>query len=74
MKSDTAHLQRLSDEQVGARLAAYNPDGALERAPPLPQWSLRIGPWEFARALPPPIGDSVIDDARFARPPPNAPL
>ncbi len=31
MKSDTAHLQRLSDEQVNARLAAYNPDGLLER-------------------------------------------
>ena len=31
MKSDTAHLQRLTDEQVSARLAAYNPDGSLER-------------------------------------------
>ena len=31
MKSDTAHLQRLTDEQVDARLAAYNRDGALER-------------------------------------------
>jgi methyl-accepting chemotaxis protein len=31
MKSDTAHLQRLTDEQVSARLAAYNADGALER-------------------------------------------
>ncbi len=30
MKSDTAHLQRLTDEQVSARLAAYNPDGSLE--------------------------------------------
>jgi methyl-accepting chemotaxis protein len=31
MKSDTAHLQRLTDEQVSARLSAYNPDGSLER-------------------------------------------
>lgn len=31
MKSDTAHLQRLTDEQVSARLAAYNPDGLLEQ-------------------------------------------
>jgi methyl-accepting chemotaxis protein len=31
MKSDTAHLQRLTDEQVSARLAAYNADGSLER-------------------------------------------
>ncbi|WP_246449130.1 methyl-accepting chemotaxis protein [Sphingomonas sabuli] len=31
MKSDTAHLQRLSDDQVRARLEAYNPGGALER-------------------------------------------
>jgi len=31
MKSDTAHLQRLTDEQVAARLAAYNPDGSLDR-------------------------------------------
>ncbi|HEX2804447.1 MAG TPA: methyl-accepting chemotaxis protein [Sphingomicrobium sp.] len=31
MKSDTAHLQRLSDKQVSERLAAYNPDGSLER-------------------------------------------
>jgi methyl-accepting chemotaxis protein len=31
MKSDTAHLQRLTDEQVSARLGAYNPDGSLER-------------------------------------------
>jgi methyl-accepting chemotaxis protein len=31
MKSDTAHLQRLTDEQVSARLAAYNPDGSLDR-------------------------------------------
>jgi methyl-accepting chemotaxis protein len=30
MKSDTAHLQRLTDGQVSARLAAYNPDGSLE--------------------------------------------
>jgi methyl-accepting chemotaxis protein len=30
MKSDTAHLQRLTDEQVSARLAAYNADGSLE--------------------------------------------
>ena len=30
MKSDTAHLQRLTDEQVSARLAAYNPDGSLD--------------------------------------------
>jgi methyl-accepting chemotaxis protein len=30
MKSDTAHLQRLTDEQVSARLAAYNPGGLLE--------------------------------------------
>lgn len=31
MKSDTAHLQRLSDQQVSRRLNAYNPDGSLER-------------------------------------------
>jgi methyl-accepting chemotaxis protein len=31
MKSDTAHLQQLTDEQVGARLAAYNPGGSLDR-------------------------------------------
>jgi methyl-accepting chemotaxis protein len=31
MKSDTAHLQRLTDEQVNARLPAYNPAGSLER-------------------------------------------
>jgi methyl-accepting chemotaxis protein len=30
MKSDTAQLQRLTDEQVSARLAAYNPGGSLE--------------------------------------------
>ena len=30
MKSDTAHLQRLTDEQVSARLAAYNAGGSLE--------------------------------------------
>ena len=30
MKSDTAHLQRLTDEQVSARLAAYNANGSLE--------------------------------------------
>ena len=31
MKSGTGHLQRLTDEQVSARLAAYNPDGSLDR-------------------------------------------
>ncbi len=31
MKSDTARLQRLTDKQVSTRLAAYNPDGSLER-------------------------------------------
>jgi len=31
MKSDTAHLQRLTDQQVSARLAAYNPHGSLEK-------------------------------------------
>jgi methyl-accepting chemotaxis protein len=30
MKSDTAHLQRLTDDQVSARLAAYNGGGSLE--------------------------------------------
>jgi methyl-accepting chemotaxis protein len=30
MKSDTAHLQKLTDEQVSARLAAYNSDGSLQ--------------------------------------------
>jgi len=29
--SDTGQLQRLTDEQVSARLQAYNPDGSLER-------------------------------------------
>jgi methyl-accepting chemotaxis protein len=32
MKSDTAHLQRLTDEQVSARLAAYGDDGAFEQS------------------------------------------
>ena len=31
MSGDTSGLQRLSDEQVQARLQAYNPDGSLER-------------------------------------------
>ncbi|MGI8704431.1 MAG: methyl-accepting chemotaxis protein [Sphingomicrobium sp.] len=31
MTSDTAHLQRLSDEQVSTRLNAYNPEGSLDR-------------------------------------------
>ncbi len=31
MKSETAHLQRLTDEQVSARLAAYNRTGSLDR-------------------------------------------
>ena len=31
MGGDTGQLQRLTDEQVSARLAAYNPDGSLER-------------------------------------------
>lgn len=31
MKSETANLQRLTDQQVSARLAAYNPEGSLER-------------------------------------------
>ena len=31
MSGDTGQLQRLSDEQVNARLAAYNAGGALER-------------------------------------------
>ncbi|MES2120344.1 MAG: methyl-accepting chemotaxis protein [Pseudomonadota bacterium] len=31
MSAETGQLQRLSDEQVNARLAAYNPGGALER-------------------------------------------
>ena len=31
MSADTAQLQRLTDEQVGARLASYNPGGSLER-------------------------------------------
>ncbi|MEO7277014.1 MAG: methyl-accepting chemotaxis protein [Sphingomicrobium sp.] len=31
MSGDTGQLQRLSDEQVSARLAAYNAGGALER-------------------------------------------
>jgi methyl-accepting chemotaxis protein len=30
MKSETAHLQRLTDEQVNARLSAYNAGGSLE--------------------------------------------
>src|SRR5687767_12168090 len=29
--SETGQLQRLTDEQVGARLGAYNPNGSLER-------------------------------------------
>jgi len=31
MSGDTGQLQQLTDEQVGARLQAYNPDGSLER-------------------------------------------
>jgi methyl-accepting chemotaxis protein len=31
MSGDTGQLQKLTDEQVNARLAAYNPAGALER-------------------------------------------
>lgn len=31
MGGETGQLQRLTDEQVGARLGAYNPDGALDR-------------------------------------------
>jgi methyl-accepting chemotaxis protein len=31
MSGDTGQLQRLTDEQVSARLAAYNADGALDR-------------------------------------------
>ena len=31
MSGETGQLQRLTDEQVSARLAAYNPDGSLER-------------------------------------------
>jgi methyl-accepting chemotaxis protein len=31
MSGDTGQLQRLTDEQVHARLAAYNPDGSLQR-------------------------------------------
>jgi methyl-accepting chemotaxis protein len=31
MSGDTGPLQRLTDEQVNARLAAYNPDGSLQR-------------------------------------------
>ena len=31
MSGDTGQLQRLTDSQVSARLAAYNPDGSLER-------------------------------------------
>ena len=31
MSGETGQLQRLSDQQVGARLAAYNGDGTLDR-------------------------------------------
>lgn len=31
MGVDTGQLQRLTDEQVNARLAAYNGDGSLDR-------------------------------------------
>jgi methyl-accepting chemotaxis protein len=31
MGGDTGQLQRLTDQQVSARLAAYNPDGSLDR-------------------------------------------
>src|SRR3954453_17376560 len=31
MSGDTGQLQRLTDEQVSARLAAYNPRGSLDR-------------------------------------------
>jgi methyl-accepting chemotaxis protein len=32
MSGETGQLQQLTDEQVSTRLAAYNPDGSLERA------------------------------------------
>lgn len=31
MSGETGQLQRLTDEQVKARLAAYNPGGSLDR-------------------------------------------
>jgi len=31
MSAETGQLQRLTDEQVNARLAAYNGDGSLDR-------------------------------------------
>ena len=31
MNGDTGHLQRLTDEQVTARLTAYNPGGSLQK-------------------------------------------
>ena len=31
MNAETGQLQRLTDEQVNARLAAYNGDGSLDR-------------------------------------------
>ena len=31
MSGDTGQLMKLTDQQVSARLAAYNPDGLLER-------------------------------------------
>src|ERR1700751_4282453 len=31
MSGDTGQLQRLTDQQVSARLAAYNPGGSLDR-------------------------------------------
>jgi methyl-accepting chemotaxis protein len=49
MKSDTAHLQRLTDEQVSARLAAYGDEGRFE---------------ESMRALWDCAGDLIADSAR----------
>ena len=36
MGGDTSQLQRLTDEQVSARLGAYNPKGSLEHRATLP--------------------------------------
>ena len=52
MRGDTGQLQRLPDEQVSARLAAYNASGSLERDIELYRESALSGPMPtFATAV-----------------------
>ena len=67
MKSDTAHLQKLTDEQVSARLAAYGDDGRFEQA--------MHALWEAAGDLIADAGrrnaedqDVALDEEQFTKP------